>query len=258
MIMRTAATLTICILLTAAALAQRKTPSYGLPSRARVIEVQPLESSGHPDRKLVLWMVSPKRSPFSSDPNDLYMCPDETRGSCYSGPTRVSWIDTKTKRIINTVRVIGEYDDNDDSFDIPYAMRDNKYYHVEGRPARNGERKARVMFLKDYNGDGKPLEFALFHALSCMGLPTTLIGYSEARDRVIQYQIRLDVMEGQKRSTDVSRWADYLFAKKPTKRGYWKYEIDYRGRDGPLAKYEIRFNAKAERFEGKVMVQTDQ
>ena len=167
-------------------------------------------------------------------------------------------IDTKTKKTINTVKVIGEYDDNQDSFDIPYAMRENAYYHVEGRAHRNGERKARVMFLKDYNGDGKPLEFALFHALSCMGLPTTLIGYSEARDKVIQFPIRLDVMEGQKRSTDVSLWADYLFARKPIKRGYWKYDIDYRGRDGPLAKYEIRYNEKAERFEGKLVVQTEQ
>jgi hypothetical protein len=137
-------------------------------------------------------------------------------------------------------------------------MRENDYYHIKGKPDRIGERKARVLFLKDYNGDGKALEFALFEAHFCMGLATTLIGYSEARDKVIQYPISLEVIEGQNRSTDVSRWADYLFAKKPTKRGYWKYEIDYRGRGGPLAKYEIRFNAKAERFEGKVIVQTDQ
>jgi hypothetical protein len=252
-----AATLTICVLLSATVFAQQKTPKYGLPAGARVIEVQSLESSGHPDRALALWMVRPKKNPFSGDPDDSYMCPDETRGSCYSGPTRVSLIDATTNRVINTVKVIDVHL-HKDTFDVPYAIRRNDYYHVEGEPHRNGERKARVMFLKDHNGDGKALEFALFDAPFCMGLATTLIGYSEARDKVIQYQIGLEVIEGQKRFTDVSRWADYLFAEQPIKPGYWKYEIDYRGRGGSLDKYEIRYDAKTERFQGKLVTQTDQ
>ena len=75
MIIKAAFALTICILLAAAALAKQKTPRYGLPAGARVIEVQALESSGHPGRTLVLWMVNPKRNPFSSDPDDL--CRDD-------------------------------------------------------------------------------------------------------------------------------------------------------------------------------------
>ncbi len=258
MLVRRAVTLTICILLTEAGLAQQKTPSYGLPAGASVIEVQRLESSGHRDRTLVLWMVSPQRYPFSDDPNEPYTCPDETRGSCYSGPTRVSLIDAATSRVINTVKILDQHLHNKDTFDVPYAMRENDYYHIEGNAHRNGERKARVMFLKDYNGDGKALEFALFDAPFCMGLATTLIGYSEARDKVIQYRISLEVIEGRKRSPDVSRWADYLFAKRPIKPGYWKYEIDYRGRGGSLDKYEIRYNAKTERFEGQLVIQTGQ
>ena len=253
----TPAAATICILLTATAFAQQKTPSYGLPAGARVIEVQSLESSGHPDRALLLWMVKPKRNPFSDDPDMPYTCPDETRGSAYSGPTRVSLIDATTNRVINTVKILDEHLHNKDTFDVPYAMRENEYYHVEGEPDRIGERKARVMFLKDYNGDGKALEFALFDAPFCMGLATTLIGYSEAQDKVIQYPISLEVIEGKKRSTQVSLWADYLFAEKPIKPGYWKYEIDYQGRGGSLDKYEIRYNAKGERFEGKLIVQTE-
>ncbi len=35
-----------------------------------------------------------------------------------------------------------------------------------------------------------------------------------------------------------------------------RYEIDYRGRGGSLNKYEIRYNANAERFEGKLIIQT--
>jgi hypothetical protein len=110
------------------------------------------------------------------------------------------------------------------------------------------------MWLKDYNGDGKALEFALFDALACMGLDTTLIGYSEKQDRVIQYPVSLEVIEGSKHSNRVTMWADYLFNTKPRRPGYWKYEIDYRGRAGSLDKWEVQYNAAKERFEGKLIV----
>jgi hypothetical protein len=38
--------------------------------------------------------------------------------------------------------------------------------------------KPKIMLLKDYNGDGEALEFALFDAWTCSDLVTTLIGYS--------------------------------------------------------------------------------
>jgi hypothetical protein len=108
------------------------------------------------------------------------------------------------------------------------------------------------MWLRDYNGDGRAEEFALFDALACMGLPTTLIGYSESKDRVVQYPVNLQVTEGAKRSERTTYWPDYLFSRKPLRPGYWKYEIDYRGRAGTLDKWEIRYNRQAERFEGSV------
>jgi len=52
--------------------------------------------------------------------------------------------------------------------------------------------------------------------------------------------------------TRTSYWADYLFSKKPQRPGYWKYEIDYRGRAGTLDQYEIRYNRLLERFEGRL------
>ena len=110
------------------------------------------------------------------------------------------------------------------------------------------------MVLKDYNGDGKALEFALFEAEACMGLQTTLIGYSEKQDHVIQYPVKLDVVEGRKHSERISAWADYLFSKKPLRAGYWKYEIDYRGRGGSLDKYDVHYNQAREQFEGTLTV----
>lgn len=238
--------------------AQKKGPDYGLPAGARVVEIQSLAAGGHAERAIVLWMVSPKEYPSNVEPDEPYTCPVETRGSFYSGPTRVSLMDTKTNKIINTVKILLEDRDDNDSLDIPYAIRKGRYYEVEGQPDKSGESKARILALKDYNGDGKALEFALFDAIACMGLPTTLIGYSEAQDKVIQYTASIEVVHGEERATETINWVDYLFSQKPVSPGYWKYEIDYRGRGGSLDKYEIRYNAKAKRFEGKLTIQVDQ
>jgi hypothetical protein len=196
-------------------------------------------------------MLSPKKNPNGYATDDVYTCPDHTRGSYYSGRTRVSLVDSATSVIINTLSV---KEDAEEIFDLPYAIRKGYYYRVE-TPVESGvETKPTIIWLKDYNGDGKALEFALFDAQACMGLDTTLIGYSEKQDRVVQYPIHLEVIEGAKHSTSDSFWADYLFNQKPVRPGLWKYEIDYRGRAGSLDKWEVRYNPAQERFEGKLIV----
>src|SRR5262249_34766337 len=261
-------------------LAGQDNKKFDLPSGAVIIEEQPLESENHPDRALILWMVNPTKNPSDAqkDPEEPYMCPDETRGSCYSGPTRVSLLNTTTRTVINTVEIkVGDFEDTDDcedkdgdfedtddcednadSFDIPYAIRKEGYYRVEGNAPESEEVKPHIMWLRDYNGDGKALEFALFDAEACMGLLTTLIGYSEWQDRVIQYPIYLVVEGDDGHSTELLRWCDYLFSEKPISPGCWRYEIDYRGRNGPLDKYEIRYDAQNEMFEGKCVETADE
>lgn len=229
--------------------------NYDLPTDALIVEELDLGSKGYPNRALILWTLKPEKHSLGNDPEYPYTCPDKTRGSHYSGLTRVSLLNTKTLTVINTVEIKSEYLDGEDSFDIPYAIREGYYYKVPGNPKKGEERKPQIIWLKDYNGDGMALEFALFDAFGCMGLQTALIGYSPSQDRVIQYQIRLEVEEGGNRSTDVFNWMDYLFSKEPLRPGYWKYEIDYRGRDGPLCKYEITYNVKTEEFEGRLIVQ---
>src|SRR5258708_6812907 len=76
---------------------------------------------------------------------------------------------------------------------------------------------------------GRAQEFALFDAEACMPLATTLIGYSEAQDRVIQYSAKIEVISGPEGTTQTMYWVNYLFNRKPERRGYWKYQIDYRG-----------------------------
>jgi len=197
-------------------------------------------------------MVKPKRNPRNIPDDEPYTCPDETRGSSYTGPTRVSLIDTSTNTIINTVE-IRDYEESD-SLDLPYAIRHGYYYYAP-KPARAGaQTRPTILGLRDYDGDGKAQEFALFDALACMGLQTTLIGYSQSQDKVIQYPILVETIEGKKHSTSTEFWADYLFSKATIRPGHWKYEIDYRGRGGSLDQWEVRYNSEKEQFEAKVTI----
>lgn len=226
----------------------------GLPAGAVVVETRKLISAKHADRALVLWMLNPKKNRTGYERDDIYACPDQSRGSHYSGPTRVSLLNSATRTIINTVKIAAEPEEGGDTFDVPYAIRMGYYYRVEAPVKRGVEAKPTIVWLKDYNGDGKALEFAFFDAVACMGLQTTLIGYSEKQDRVLQYPVNLEVIEGAKHSNRVTLWADYLFSAKPRRPGYWEYEIDYRGRGGSLDKWEVRYNPAKERFEGTLTV----
>jgi hypothetical protein len=239
----------LCFLVLLGAAASSQAANYDLPAGAQVIEVQPIQSVKHPHRALVLWMQSPLKIP-RDNPDDPYTCPEYTRGSCYSGATRVSLVDLRTNKIINTINILNFQ--GDDTFDIPYRIESGLYYHVAGVP-KGKEGKPTIMRLKDYNGDGRADEFALFDAVACMGLPTTLIGYSEAQDRVIQYPVTLTVTSGNQKSTTTALWVDYLFSKPPEKPGLWKYAIDYRGRAGTLNTFEIRYRPEEEKFFGQMV-----
>ena len=247
------APLIACLLLCFASQAFSQS-NRGLPAGAVVLETRKLLSVKHPDRETVLWMLNPKKNPDGYRPGDLYTCPDQTRGSYYSGPARVSLLNAPTKGILNTIKIVGADENGEDSVDLPYAIRRGYYYRVEALAREAVEAKPTIIWLRDYNGDGKPLEFALFEAEACMGLQTTMIGYSEKQDRVIQYPVSLKVIEGSKHSNRIMPWADYLFSTKPRSPGYWKYEIDYRGRAGSLDKWEVRYNPAKEQFEATLTV----
>jgi hypothetical protein len=233
----------------ATSLALAQTPYAGLPARAFTVEVKEVPATVHSDRALVLWMLHPRqhdRGPFSED--NPYSCPELTKGSYWSGPTRVSLVDTASGHLINKVNLT-DADTGKDEFEVPYRIQPSGdfpgYYHVPSPPHR-GEGKPELLHLSDYNGDGDALEVAFFHSEACMGLGTTLIGYSKRREKVIQYW--LELTEGGEKS--FQKWIDYLFSEKPQQPGYWKYEIDYRGRGGSLDRYEVRYDPALERFYG--------
>src|SRR5207253_7387006 len=95
--------------------------SYNLPEGAFIVETRAVPSKSHPTRSLVLWMINPSRNP-RADEDDPYTCPEETYGSCYSGPLRVSLVNTKTRRAINTIKIMRDYLNGEDSFDVPYKI----------------------------------------------------------------------------------------------------------------------------------------
>lgn len=235
------------LILCSGTLAQKTVP---IPKKATILESQTVNAK----RKLVLWMLDPKKNPRSEAPDEIYTCPDQTRGSYYNGSLRLTLVDVQTGKAINTLNIEGddEYSEHgsDGSIDIPYLIRGGYYYKVPN-PSTKVERKPKIMALKDYNGDGRAQEFVLFNQEACMGLGTTLIGYSQKQDRVIQYPIALKSPEG----TRTQFWADYLFSKKPIRPGYWRYEVDYRGRDGTLDKYTVRYDKKREKFTASVTMQ---
>ncbi|MGH9903633.1 MAG: hypothetical protein ACRD68_17640, partial [Pyrinomonadaceae bacterium] len=93
-----------CLALLTIAPTQNKTQIRGLPAGALIVETRPLNAEGRADRALVLWMLRPSKNPRATH-DDQYTCPEETRGHYYSGPTRVSLIDTAARRVINTVKI---------------------------------------------------------------------------------------------------------------------------------------------------------
>ncbi len=243
----------LCFLVLLGSAAFSQTDDYGLPPGGQVIEVQTIQSAKHPHRALMLWMLNPVKVP-RDNPDDPYTCPEYTRGSHYTGPTRVSLVDLQAKTIINTLKILNF--EGDDTLDIPYRIESGHYYHVAGVP-QGKEGKPTIMWLRDYNGDGQAWEFALFDAIACMGLPTTLIGYSQSQDQVIQYPVNLTVTRDKKKSTRTALWVDYLFSQRPERPGFWKYSIDYRGRGGTLDTYEVRYLPPEEKFTGRLTLTAD-
>ena len=213
---------------------------YDLPAKSFIIETEPITAN----RALILWMVNPQKNPRDAR-DDIYTCPDYTRGNYYHGKTEVSLVNTKTRKIINSIEINDE-DQGDGTFDIPYLI-ERHYYKVAAIDSRK-EGKPKIIYLQDYNGDGKAYEFAMYDAEACQGLNTALFGYSEKQDKVIQYPIKLTVNG----KTEEVYWIDYLFSKKPIKNGNWKYQIDYRGRGGTLDEYEFRYDKDKEMFTGKL------
>jgi hypothetical protein len=210
-----------------------------LQSGAVVLEQRYLPLSLHGPRAVVLWMLFPKASDCPSAGDWAESCPGSTRGCYFSGPTRLSLVDPVARRLINTVAVSDPWN-GADSLDLPRKLFSPGPYHRtrSGQPI--------LLWLHDYNGDGRRAEFALFDALSCSDLFTALFGYDEDRDRLVWYSVH-SRMAGSEQAEETS-WPETLFAHKPTRPGVWRYRLAWPG-DEPPRTCETRYVPSLKVFE---------
>ena len=244
-------TLTPCLVLIALMLSRASVGAEDLPTfpnGAQIVETRLLSKEGYPDRMLVLWMLKPTMHPFGLEPGEPYTCPDETRGSYLSGPTRVSLVDTVRRRIVNTIAIRDVW--KKDTLDLPYKIRPERFYETTSTdPSVEG--KLTIIKLGDHTGEGRALQFPLFDALACMLIVTTLIGFVPETDRVLNYQIKLSVTYQGKTRVRTDTWLDYLFVEdvlQPKAPGLWNYQIDYTGRGGSEDSTEVRFDRQTRQF----------
>lgn len=227
-------------------LSARPSAAWDLPSGAKVLEERPLPSQAHPSRGLVLWMKNPTRHPRDAEPGEMYTCPEETRGSYWTGLAFVSLVDLESRKVLNTLAIGGG---DGDELDLPYQIHAGSYYLVE-HPGKHKEGRPTLLNLRDLNGDGRAQEFVLYEAEACMGLGTTLLGYSEKQDRVIVYPVALTTETGKPAKTTTETWVDYLFSKKPISPGHFRYSINYTGRGGCVDAYDVQYEPATESFKG--------
>lgn len=226
-------------------------PNYDLPEGAQIIETLPIATDSHGDRILILWMVNPTKVEMKSD---FYSCTDETRGNHYFGPTRVSLYNPQKNSITSTINIIDSLGLGADSFAVPYLVRSN-YYAVSGQKDKNEQGKPTIMLLKDYNSDGQSYEFVLYNKSSCKSVDTTLVGYSEKQDKIINYPVNLTTLIDGQQQLASKNWVSYLFTSDHMRMpGYWNYEVDYRPTGGSLFQYEVRYDKDEEEFIGTLVI----
>lgn len=194
-------------------------------------------------------MDKPKRNPRES--SDEYSCPEETTGSYFSGPTRVSLIDLKQGVLLNTVKVLSGENEDRDIVSVPFLIK-RFYYAVPDLDATH-QGKPKILNLADYNGEDVATEFALYDTTeeSCGGVNTTLFGYGAKTDTVVQYPIFTTDESGE---TGDRVWAGPVFAMKPRRPGNWNFSWSSGHGSEQVIHAKVSFDHAREVFLGDVHV----
>lgn len=178
--------------------------------------------------------------------DEPYTCPELSRGWFKHGRTRISLVNMRSRKIINTVRVVtGDMQEPRDLFDIPYRIESGHYYAVPGVPAGT-EGIPKLIELRDIDGDGSLLEFALYEMPACTGPDTFVFGYDVRQDRVVHYPAYLTI-DGRH---ELQSGLDQFFCQKPVEPRHWIYRLYYNA--GQECAFDIRFLPVRGRFEGSV------
>ena len=216
----------------------------------QIIETQFVKSQSGEDRAIVLWMIDPEKI---EKKDDFYTCPETTKGSYYQGQTRISLVDLEKMKIINTIKIISSLSIKDE-FYVPYQIRDGVGPYFVREKTEKNEGKPTIIKLKDYNEDGKVLEFAFFDSPACISPLMTIIGYSENKDEIIQYDFNLEEKAGDDVVFKSRKWLVKIFLSGSNKDGYWESKNDTCGRGGVIEKSKINYNQEKEIFEGELEI----
>lgn len=224
-----------------------------LPPDARIIEFAAL-GPDIPDRAYLLWMLHPSRQPHA--PGEIYTCPDRSRGSYWSGPTRLSLLDTANMTLRNTLAIkdpLGE----DDVFDLPYQLPGTDgypYFVPQGfGPERVGQPE--LLRLRDLDGDGAAREFSLASAGNCMLLLLAAFGYDPDSDTVRSLPVTLTVRKDRGATeTTTDTWLNFWPLTTGGRDGRYQWEVDTRGRAGCLERYAVAYDRTHRRFSGTLDV----
>jgi hypothetical protein len=173
-------------------------------------------------------------------------------GSYFQGQVFLSLADTKTKTFLNTIELQdpAKYGTDDYDSKLPYRISPDPY-RVKGE-LKEGEGTPEFLHLEDYNGDGQPLEVALFNAKDCVETQATILGYSAKQDKAIRYRFILEKDEAMGGGYLNLFWIANLISRKSDEPGHWKYEIDRRATDGFVEVIDLRYEPAQEIFRGKV------
>lgn len=186
-----------------------------LPVGARVIETADVTAIAGRPRTMVLWMERPAR--HSGGPE---YCGTSVHGDFFEGPTRLSLLSPGDPSLINTIDILGRGTDGvgaRDSFQIPFFVS-NDYYHVP-RPNASGRGTPEILHLQDFTGDGELAQFVLFMYDACGIVSTSVLGYAQQSDRVVQYPVEVTDAGGK----HVESWVEQIFATKAVQPGRWKF-----------------------------------
>jgi hypothetical protein len=214
-----------------------------LPGGANVIEWADLSDFARKPRVLALWTINPQR--WNRTPG-AEGCSDSVNGDYWYGPTRLSLIDKKGNRIINTLE-IRESDayvgvPASDKFNIPFQVS-NQYYYVPS-PNPRGEGKPIILGFRNFT-DATGIAFPLFIYEACGLVNSGAFGYSKRSDRVVQYPVEVLADD---RPPELQLWGGNMFAQTPAQPGRWVFDLNPGHGSGVTIHEEISFDSANQRF----------
>ena len=256
---------------------KKKYSLLNLPRLANIIEESTFKTSNG-SRTIIAWMTNMgvRLNMNDADENERIDWIYKIQGSGnFSGKLRLSLIDNVRHRIINTiaVRYFSERHKHDtltyseELLDWPFAILSKEHiqnynyellYYSNGSSAeRDGE--AEVMHFRDFNGDGKAYEFALFRQDYSFSFFSALCGYCETSDSLKWYGWDLQYHYNTAYIKDTivkvkQYWIDYAAYLNFDMQGHLNFIRDYTGRMGNRYDYRLRYDPLKDAYSGDVHV----